>query len=127
MERSLQFLIIVLMQICQCLKMEFCLKVVKLNAHGTEVGSTFKMVVLLAALEKAVISSNNRIFCTGYMELGNSRFHCWKKNGHGLVDAKNAITQSCDVYFYEVARRTGIEHIAAMARRLGFGMPLGID
>ena len=90
-------------------------------------GSTFKMVVLLAALEKAVISSDNRIFCTGYMELGNSRFHCWKKTGHGLVDAKNAITQSCDVYFYEVARRTGIEHIAAMARRLGFGMPLGID
>ena len=90
-------------------------------------GSTFKMVVLLAALEKAVISSDNRIFCAGFMELGNSRFHCWKKTGHGLVDAKNAISQSCDVYFYEVARRTGIEHIAAMARRLGFGMPLGID
>lgn len=90
-------------------------------------GSTFKMAVLLAALEKGVISPEARIFCSGFMELGNARFHCWKKHGHGLVDANSAITQSCDVYFYEVARRTGIERIAAMARRLGFGQTLGVD
>jgi len=90
-------------------------------------GSTFKMAVLLAALEKGVITPESQVFCTGFMELGNARFHCWKKHGHGLVDAKSAITQSCDVYFYEIAKRTGIERIAAMAKRLGMGTPLGID
>jgi penicillin-binding protein 2 len=90
-------------------------------------GSTFKMAVLLAALEKGVVTPDSQVFCTGFMELGNARFHCWKKHGHGLVDAKSAITQSCDVYFYEIAKRTGIERIAAMAKRLGMGSPLGVD
>ena len=90
-------------------------------------GSTFKMAVLLAALDKGVMTPDSQVFCPGFMELGNARFHCWKKHGHGLVDAKSAITQSCDVYFYEAARRTGIDRIAAMAKRLGLGKPLGID
>ncbi len=90
-------------------------------------GSTFKMVVLLAALEKGVISPSSRIFCKGYTELGGARFHCWKKHGHGNVDAMLAITQSCDVYFYEIAKRTGIDRIAVMANRLGMGSKLGID
>jgi len=90
-------------------------------------GSTFKMVVLLAALEKGVITPASRIFCKGYTELGDAKFHCWKKHGHGNVDAKLAITQSCDVYFYEVAKRTGIDRIAAMANRLGMGNKLGVD
>lgn len=90
-------------------------------------GSTFKMAVLLAALEKGVVSPDTEVFCPGHMELGNARFHCWKEHGHGHVDADAAIAQSCDVYFYEVARRTGIERIAAMAKRLGFGEALGID
>ena len=90
-------------------------------------GSTFKMAVLLAALEKGVITPETEVFCSGYMELGNARFHCWKEHGHGHVDADAAIAQSCDVYFYEIARRTGIERIAAMAKRLGFGKSLGID
>jgi penicillin-binding protein 2 len=90
-------------------------------------GSTFKMVVLLAALEKGVITPSTKIFCTGVTELGNAKFHCWKKHGHGNVDAKYAITQSCDVYFYEVAKRTGIDRIAAMANRLGLGEKLGVD
>lgn len=90
-------------------------------------GSTFKMVVLLAALERGVIAPENEIFCRGYTELGDSKFHCWKKHGHGLVDAKVAITQSCDVYFYEIAKRTGIDRIAAMANRLGLGVKSGID
>ncbi len=90
-------------------------------------GSTFKMAVLLAALERGVISPENKIFCRGYTELGGSKFHCWKKHGHGLVDAKYAITQSCDVYFYEIAKRTGIDRIAAMANRLGLGVKSGID
>ncbi|MCH7864488.1 MAG: penicillin-binding protein 2 [Proteobacteria bacterium] len=90
-------------------------------------GSTFKMVVMLAALEKGVITPQNRILCTGEIELGDAKFHCWKKGGHGWMDTFNGIAQSCDVYFYEVARRTGIDRIAAMALRLGFGKTLGID
>ena len=59
-------------------------------------GSTFKMCVLLAALEKGVISPSNQVFCSGFTELGDARFHCWKKHGHGLVDAKRAMAESCD-------------------------------
>ncbi len=90
-------------------------------------GSTFKMVVLLAALEKGAIGPENRILCTGEMKLGNATFHCWKKHGHGWMDAFNGLMQSCNVYFYEVALRTGIDRIAAMARRLGLGSALGLD
>jgi len=90
-------------------------------------GSTFKMVVLLAAMEKGVISPSSELFCKGHVELGDAKFHCWKKHGHGLVDAKTAIVQSCDVYFYEIAKRTGIDRIAAMGRRMGMGVKLGID
>jgi len=90
-------------------------------------GSTFKMAVLLAALDKGIIGPEGRIHCSGKMKLGDAIFHCWKKHGHGLMDAFNAITQSCDIYFYEVAKRTGIERIAAMARRLGLGSISGID
>ncbi len=90
-------------------------------------GSTFKMVVLLAALEKGVVGPDNKIFCPGFLELGNAKFHCWRKHGHGAVDAKRAIVESCDVYFYEVAKRTGIKRIAEMARRFGMGEKLGVD
>jgi penicillin-binding protein 2 len=90
-------------------------------------GSTFKMIVLLAALEKGVIRPENRIYCDGDMKLGNSNFHCWKSHGHGWVDAFNAVMQSCDIYFYEIALRTGIDKIGEMAQRFGFGNALGID
>ncbi len=84
-------------------------------------GSTFKMIVALAALEAGEIDAAERIFCPGFYEVGNQRFHCWKRGGHGRLDLVGAIEQSCDVFFYEIARRTGIERIAAMARRFGFG------
>lgn len=90
-------------------------------------GSTFKMIVLLAALEKGIMRPENRIFCTGEMKLGDAIFHCWKKGGHGWMDAFNGVMQSCDVYFYETALRTGVDRIAAMAKRFGFGNVLGID
>jgi len=90
-------------------------------------GSTFKMVVALAALEKGVITPASRIFCPGSLKVGEAEFHCWKRGGHGEVDLNKGITQSCDVYFYEIARRTGIDRIAAMARRLGLGQVLGVD
>ncbi len=90
-------------------------------------GSTFKIVVALAALEKGVITADSEVFCNGETKLGNATFHCWKKGGHGVINLKSGIAQSCDVYFYEIARRTGIERIAAMARRLGLGSRLGLD
>ncbi len=90
-------------------------------------GSTFKIVVALAALEKGAITPETTFFCPGFLKLGDATFHCWKRGGHGTVDLAKGITESCDVYFYETARRTGIDHIAAMARRLGFGRRLGLD
>ncbi len=90
-------------------------------------GSTFKMVVALAALEAGVIRPDTKIFCGGHIMMGSHRFHCWKAGGHGNVDLKEALMHSCDIYFYEVARRTGIDKISAMAKRFGFGMPTGIN
>lgn len=90
-------------------------------------GSTFKVCVALAALEKGVVTPQQRFVCPGHLELGNMRFHCWKKEGHGWMDMEAGIAHSCDVYFYEVARRVGIERIAAMARRLGLGSATGLD
>lgn len=90
-------------------------------------GSTFKMIVALAALEKGVITPQTKFFCSGYLGLKNSKLYCWKRHGHGQVDLHHAIMQSCDVYFYNIAKRTGISHIAAMARRFGLGNKLNID
>jgi penicillin-binding protein 2 len=90
-------------------------------------GSTFKPVVALAALEAGVVTPDTAVSCPGYLELGDATFHCWQKNGHGTLHLRDAIKKSCDVFFYETARRTGIDRIAAMARRLGFGAPLGLD
>jgi len=90
-------------------------------------GSTFKPVVALAALEGGAITPDNAITCPGYLELGDDTFHCWQKAGHGTLHLRDAIKHSCDVFFYETARRTGIDRIAAMARRFGFGAALGLD
>ncbi|MBW8268582.1 penicillin-binding protein 2 [Caldovatus aquaticus] len=90
-------------------------------------GSTFKMAVALAALEARVCTPGERVHCPGHMDLGNTRFHCHKRGGHGGVDLRAALKYSCDVYFYEMARRLGIDRIAAMARRLGLGVDLEIE
>ncbi|MEM7176680.1 MAG: penicillin-binding protein 2 [Pseudomonadota bacterium] len=84
-------------------------------------GSTFKMVVALAALEAGVVNPGENVYCPGHMKLGNRKFHCWRRGGHGHVSLERALEQSCDVYFYEVARRVGIDKIAEMARRLSIG------
>jgi len=89
-------------------------------------GSTFKMIVGLAALE-AGISPDARVFCPGHYTFGGHRFHCWKKHGHGAVDMYRAIAHSCDVYFYDVSRRVGIDRIASMARRFGLGQRTEVD
>tara|TARA_Y100001968_G_C19377579_1_gene728513 strand:- start:146 stop:1597 length:1452 start_codon:yes stop_codon:yes gene_type:complete len=83
-------------------------------------GSLFKMVVAIAALEKGVITSLDEINCNGIYEVGGSRHHCWLTNGHGKVNLKKALKRSCDVYFYEIAQRVGIEHIASTSRKFGF-------
>jgi len=90
-------------------------------------GSTFKMMVALAGLEAAAVTPDTRVYCPGHMELGDNRFHCWKRGGHGSMDMVEALRHSCDVYFYEVARRVGIDRIAAMSRRFGMGRPVGLD
>lgn len=90
-------------------------------------GSTFKMVVAIAALEANAISPGERVSCPGYIELGDTRFHCWRKGGHGAVDLRTAIKVSCDCYFYEVARRIGIDRIAAMSNRFALGVEPGIE
>jgi len=84
-------------------------------------GSTFKMIVALAALDAGVTSPSRRVTCTGRFRLGDSIFHCWKRGGHGNLDMADAIEQSCDVYFYETALLTGVDAITAMGRRFGLG------
>jgi penicillin-binding protein 2 len=90
-------------------------------------GSTFKPVVATAALTAGVLTPETSFTCPGYLELGDATFHCWRHGGHGTLRLRDAIKRSCDVFFYETARRVGIDRLAAMARRFGFGGALGID
>lgn len=85
-------------------------------------GSTFKMITALAALEAGVITPEETVWCPGHLSTGGRRFHCWKRGGHGHVDLNKSIEQSCDVYFYEVSRKVGIDKMAEMARKLGVGI-----
>lgn len=85
-------------------------------------GSTFKMVPLLAGLESGLIDSGTRFFCPGHTTVAGRRFHCWSRGGHGSVAAVASLERSCDVYYYELAQRIGIDRIAEMARRLGIGV-----
>jgi len=84
-------------------------------------GSTYKMVVATAALEAGVINPNERVYCNRQYHFGNRTWHCWKRGGHGSVNMHQAIKGSCDVYFYEIARRTGVEKLAEVSRKFGFG------
>ena len=90
-------------------------------------GSTFKPVVASAALTAGVLTPQTSFTCPGYLQLGNATFHCWRHGGHGTLRLRDAIKKSCDVFFYETARRVGIDRLAAMARRFGFGDLVGID
>ena len=85
-------------------------------------GSTFKMVIALAALEAGVIRADEKIKCEGHIELADRKFHCWKRLGHAQMSLRQALEQSCDVFFYEIALRVGIEKITIMANRLGLGV-----
>ncbi len=90
-------------------------------------GSTFKPVVAIAALEAGVITPDFRVGCSGVYTLGDHEYHCWRHGGHGTLDLHGGLKNSCDVYFYEVAMRLGVDKVAAMANRLGMGVPTGID
>lgn len=89
-------------------------------------GSTFKIITALAGLESGLIDERTTVNCTGAYEVGTDVFKCWDKKGHGRVDLKRAIRESCDVYFYQVGERLGVDRIAEMARRFGLGAPMGI-
>jgi len=92
-------------------------------------GSTIKMIVALAALEQGVITPDTKFYCNGKHKIGNHTFHCWKNHGHGSLDLLGGISNSCDVYFYEIAEKLDIDHIADMSRRFGLGelFELGVD
>lgn len=84
-------------------------------------GSTFKIVVALAALESGAVSPTEKIFCPGHWDYGDRRYHCWESRGHGSVDLADALAHSCDIYFYQIALRIGIDAIRAMGIKLGLG------
>ena len=89
-------------------------------------GSTFKIITALAGLEEGLVDEHTTVSCNGSYTLGNRTFHCWQRHGHGSVNLKMALKQSCDVYFYHLADRLGVDRIAAYARKYRLGLPTGI-
>ena len=84
-------------------------------------GSTVKMALALAALEAGSVTSEETVSCPGFVEIAGRKFHCWKKGGHGRVNLQGALRESCDVFFYEMAQRVGIDGLNIMNARLGLG------
>ena len=84
-------------------------------------GSTFKMIVAIAGLYHGVINNDTQHFCNGKIALGDRLYHCWKNNGHGSMNVQNAIKESCDVFFYEISKKIGIDRIAQVAKDFGLG------
>ena len=84
-------------------------------------GSTIKPIVALSALENGIINTNFTVECTGKKEMYGQTYHCWKKKGHGFVSLRNAMKQSCDTYFYEIARRLGVDKLSETAKKFGLG------
>ncbi len=84
-------------------------------------GSTIKPIVALSALENKIINTNFTVKCTGKTEMYGQTYHCWKKKGHGFVSLRNAMKQSCDTYFYEVARKLGVDRLSETAKKFGLG------
>lgn len=90
-------------------------------------GSTYKMATALAGLAKGVIDEDTVIYCPGHYRFGNRTYRCWKHSGHGPVSLNKAIAQSCDVYFYQVGQRVGVDALAEYAKKLGLGEKTGVD
>lgn len=85
-------------------------------------GSTYKMIVALAALEAGVVAPEETVYCPGFVDVGETRFHCWKRGGHGNMNLHESLKQSCDSYYYEISQRVGIDAISQMAARFGIGV-----
>jgi len=102
-----------------------------LNARATQgqypPGSTFKIIMATAALQEGIVNPFTRIHCSGHLPFGNHDFRCWKKGGHGSMNVHDALVNSCDVFFYQVGQRLGIDTIARYARAFGLGAPTGIE
>jgi len=90
-------------------------------------GSTFKLMVALAALESGIINPSNRVFCDGSYRLGKRVFHCWKEGGHGAMNMSDAIMHSCNNYFFTISNQIGYERFTEMARRFGYGEKIDIS
>ena len=84
-------------------------------------GSTIKPIVALSALENGIINTNFTVKCTGKTHMYGQTYHCWKKKGHGFVSLRNAMKQSCDTYFYEIARKLGVDKLSETAKKFGLG------
>lgn len=90
-------------------------------------GSTFKIIVSLAALEAGAITPTEKVFCPGYWDYGDRRYHCWEQKGHGHVNLADALKHSCDIYFYQLALKIGIDAIKSMALKLGLNQEYMTD
>lgn len=90
-------------------------------------GSVFKVIVAIAGLSEHVIAPDDSVLCGGVANFYNHPFRCWRKEGHGRVNLRDALRGSCDIYFYQLGQRLGIERIAHYARLFGFSVPTGID
>jgi penicillin-binding protein 2 len=84
-------------------------------------GSTFKPIVALSALENGIIDKNFKVNCKGKIEMYGQTYHCWKKKGHGVVNLKSAMKQSCDTYFYEITRKLGVDRLKETSAKFGLG------
>ena len=90
-------------------------------------GSTYKMVTAAAGLGEGVITPDSIIYCPGHYKFGNRIYRCWKHSGHGAVDLNRALSESCDVYFYQVGQRLGVDRLAKYARMFGLGRKTGVE
>ncbi len=90
-------------------------------------GSTYKMITALAGLENGAVDKDTLFYCPGYYSFGNRVYRCWKRSGHGAVDLMRAISESCDVYFYQVGQQVGVDVLAEYAKKLGLGEKTGLE
>ncbi len=89
--------------------------------------STYKIVTAIAGLEEGVITEHTRVFCPGYYRYGDRTFRCWKRGGHGFMKITDALVESCDVFFYQVGEKLGVDRLAGYAKACGLGLPTGVD
>lgn len=89
--------------------------------------STYKLVTAFAGLSEGIVTPDTTIFCPGHYQFGNRTYRCWKKGGHGTVTFKRAVAESCDVYFYQVGQKLGVDRLARYARMFGLGEKTGVE